>query len=75
MDGEQTEWPVETWARRTRFTAVVSLVAVSIALLVVLPGVGAWLSGVLMIAAALWYWLPVVLRAWRTFAEGYQSES
>jgi hypothetical protein len=55
--------------------AVVVLGAVSIALLVVLPGVGDWLSGVLMIVAGLWYWLPVVLRSGRKFAEGYQSES
>ena len=72
---EQTEWPLETWTRRTRFTAVVSLFAVSIALFVVLPGVGDWLSGVLTIVAGLWYWLPVALRTGRKFAETYQSES
>jgi hypothetical protein len=54
---------------------VVLLVAVSITLVVVLPGVGAWLSGVLMLVAGLWYWLPVVLRVGRRFAEGYRSGS
>jgi len=66
---------VESLARRTRFTAVVMLFAVSIALVVVVPGVGSWLSGALMVVAGLWYWLPVVLRSGRKFAEGYQSES
>ena len=51
------------------------LFAVSIALVVVVPGVGSWLSGALMVVAGLWYWLPVVLRSGRKFAEGYQSES
>jgi hypothetical protein len=73
VDAERTEWSVESWARRTRFTAVVILVAVSIGLAVLVPGVGAWLSGVLMVVAALWFWLPVVLRSGRKFAEGYQS--
>jgi hypothetical protein len=75
VDAEQAEWPVESWARRTRFTAVVSLVALSIGLLVVQPAVGDWLGGALMIIASVWYWLPVVLRTGRKFAEGYRSDS
>lgn len=66
---------MEGWARRTRFTAVVALFAVSIALVVVAPGLGAWLSGALMVIAGLWYWLPVLLRSGRKFAEGYRSGS
>ena len=73
MEPQQSEWPVESWARRTRFTAVVSLVVVSIALLVLLPTGGARLGGVLMIVAGLWYSLPVVLRSARTFGEGYHG--
>ena len=75
MDAERTEWPLESWARRTRFTAAVVLLAVSLALVIGAPGVGAWLGGVLMVLAGLWYWLPIVLRSGRKFAEGYQSES
>ncbi len=66
---------MESWARRTRFTAVVVLSTVSLALVVFLPGIGAWLSGMLMVLGGLWYWLPVVLRTGRRFAEGYRSES
>jgi hypothetical protein len=29
----------------------------------------------LMVLGGLWYWLPVVLRTGRRFAEGYRSES
>jgi hypothetical protein len=54
---------------------VVSLVSVTIGLLVVQPAVGDWLGGALMIIASVWYWLPVVLRTGRTFAEGYRSDS
>jgi hypothetical protein len=65
VDAEPAEWPVESWARRTRSTAVVALFVVSIALLVAIPAVGARLGGGLMIVAGLWYWLPVVLRSAR----------
>ncbi len=73
VEAEQREGSVESWARRSRFTAVVALFAVSIARIVIAPGVGAALSGVLMVIAGLWYWLPVVLRSRRKFAEGYRS--
>jgi hypothetical protein len=66
---------VESWARRTRFTAVVVLSTMGLALVVFLHGIGAWLSGMLMVLGGLWYWLPVVLRTGRRFAEGYRSES
>ena len=59
VEAERAEWRVESWVRRTRFTAVVTLVALSIALAVLLPGVGAWLGGALMVVAAVWNWLPV----------------
>ena len=66
---------MESWARRTRFTAVVVLSTMGLALVVFLHGIGAWLSGMLMVLGGLWYWLPVVLRTGRRFAEGYRSES
>jgi hypothetical protein len=75
VDAEQTEGPVEGWARRTRFTGVVVLLAVSLALILFVPGLAEWLSGVLMVVAGLWYWLPVVLRSRRRFAEGYGAGS
>jgi hypothetical protein len=75
VDAEQTEGPVESWARRTRFTGVVVLFAVSLALILFVPGLAAWLSGVLMVLAGLWYWLPVVIRSRRRFAEGYRGGS
>ena len=73
VEAERAEWRAESWVRRTRFTAVVTLVALSIALAVLVPGVGAWLSGALMVVAAVWHWLPMVLRCGRKFVEGYQS--
>lgn len=74
VEAEPAEGSLESWARRSRFTAVVTLVAGSIALVVIAPGVGGRLGGVLMVIAGLWYWLPVVLRSRRKFAEGYRSE-
>jgi peptidoglycan biosynthesis protein MviN/MurJ (putative lipid II flippase) len=74
VEAEHGEGRVEGWARRTRFTAVVVLFVVSLALVLALPGVARWLSGVLMAVAVLWYWLPVVLRSRRTFGEGYRSQ-
>jgi hypothetical protein len=53
---------------------VVLLFAVSMTLVVAAPGIGAWLNGVVMLAAGVWYWLPVVLRSGRKFAEGFRSE-
>ena len=73
VDAERTEWPAESWLRRTRFTAVVTIFAITIALIITLPGVAAWLDGLLMLLAGLWYWLPVLLRSGRTFAEGYRT--
>jgi hypothetical protein len=75
VDARQAEWPVESWARRTRFTGVVVLFAVSLTLVLVLPGITAGVSGVLMVVAGVWFWLPVVIRSGRTFAEGYRSGS
>ena len=75
VEAEQSEGPVESWARRTRFTGVVVLFAASMALILFLPGVAAWLGGVLMVVAGVWYWLPVVLRTRRKFAEGYRREA
>ena len=75
VEAEQTEGPVESWTRRTRFTGVAVLLAVSLALILFDPGLAAWLSGVLMVVAGLWYWLPVVLRSRRRFAEGYRGGS
>jgi hypothetical protein len=74
VEAEQAEGSVESWARRSRFTAVVALFAVCIALVLIAPGVGGWLGGVLMVIAGLGYWLPVVQGSRRRFAEGYRSE-
>lgn len=73
MDAEPAEWLAESWLRRTRFTAVVTLFAITVALIIFLPGVAAWLGGLAMFLAQLWYWLPVLLRSGRRFAEGYRT--
>ena len=75
VEAQPTEWPVEAWLRRTRFTAVVLLLTITLVIAVVLPQGGDRPGGMMIAIAGVWYWLPVLLRTGRNFAEGYQTGS
>jgi hypothetical protein len=73
MGAEPAARRVERWLRRTRFTACVSLGVLFLAL-AFMPGGAAWLSGVVLFAAGLWYWAPIALGTVRGFSEGLHED-